>query len=137
MASLWQKYQNVVFELEQSVSEQLSLAIITAYNPRGELLSNGHNRMLDKTLLKDIDSLNVPYRRIVGCDPNRTHSEPSWLVAMDKSAAIELGNRYQQNAIYWVEANQLYLTPCQMQQQEICLGSFSQRVILTEGSVAL
>lgn len=132
MQDLWQKYQSVVFELEQAVSPSLNLAIITAYNPRGKVLSEGHNRMLDKALLRDIDALKAPYRRIVGRAADHSHSEASWLIGSSKEEAVALAKCYQQNAIYWVESSQLYLTPCVMDTDEVCLGSFDERVILTE-----
>ena len=136
MHNLWLLYQDVVFEIEQPLSERLSFAIITAYNPQGMHLTLGHNLTLDKALLADIDKLKVPYRRLLGCAPDRSHIEASWAVATDKQTACHLALKYRQNAIYWVENNLLYLIPCLLNEyDEVCLGGYAKRVRYLEKNV--
>ncbi|MER2494111.1 DUF3293 domain-containing protein [Catenovulum sediminis] len=130
---LWDLYQNVVFELEQPLGEQLDFAIVTAFNPRGLNLTLGHNQTLDRALLADIEKLGVPYRRLFGCAPDKSHIEASWAIATDKETACKLASKYQQNAIYWVESNFLYLTPCLLEgYAEMCLGKYPDFVTYVE-----
>ncbi|KMT63800.1 DUF3293 domain-containing protein [Catenovulum maritimum] len=139
MTSVWQLYKDTVFILKQPVSAHLNFAIITACNPNGVILNHSENSLKDKMLQSDILSLNVPYRSITGCSANFCHKEKSWIVAIEKAEAIKLADKYQQNAIFWVEANQLYLTPCRLMAemyQEEFIGLFNQRIKLSMSEVA-
>lgn len=129
METLWQQYKDSVFFIEQPLSEQLNFAIITAYNPEGQVCNLGANRLRDKALQHDINQLKIPYRRIWGCSPQLDYSEKSWVIATEKKQAIELAIKYQQNAIYWIEQGMLYLTPCLMHTEaEELLGRFNLRI---------
>ncbi|EDQ02677.1 hypothetical protein KT99_05912 [Shewanella benthica KT99] len=131
---LWQHYQETEFLFTQTLSSQLSFAIITAHNPQGQILSSCQNRLLDRQLLLAIEKFNRPYRAVVGTSRDRTHMEKSWAVAIDKLSAAYLGLKFKQNAIYFVDNNQLALVPCLFSQaehqQELIIGDFSDRVNL-------
>ena len=131
---LWLHYQNTEFLFTQTLSSQLSFAIITAHNPKGQILTSCQNRLLDRQLQLAIEKFHRPYRSVVGASQDRTHMEKSWAVAIDKLAAAHLGMKFNQNAIYFVENNQLALVPCLFSQdeqhQEIIIGEFSPRVKL-------
>ncbi|EWH10021.1 hypothetical protein DS2_09522 [Catenovulum agarivorans DS-2] len=131
MESLWQVYKSVYFELSQPLSAQLDFAIVTAHNPLGQICSAGQNATLDRLLQAEIVALSVPYRSLVGCDLQKSHMEKSWAVAVDKAVAIQLAKNYQQNALYWVSCDQLYLVPAMIgdgYRQEL-VGRFSDRVV--------
>lgn len=51
---LWQCYQSTKFLMTQKLSPLLSFAIITAWNPLGENLSNGQNALLDRQLQNEL-----------------------------------------------------------------------------------
>ncbi|MPY23642.1 DUF3293 domain-containing protein [Shewanella psychropiezotolerans] len=131
---LWQYYQETEFLFTQTLSSQLSFAIITAHNPKGQILTSCQNRLLDRQLLLAIEKFNRPYRAVVGASRDRTHMEKSWAVAIDKLSAAHLGLKFKQNAIYFVDNNQLALVPCLFSQtehqKELIIGDFSKRVSL-------
>ena len=131
---LWQYYQETEFLFTQTLSSQLSFAIITAHNPKGQILTSCQNRLLDRQLLLAIEKFNRPYRAGVGASRDRTHMEKSWAVAIDKLSAAHLGLKFKQNAIYFVDNNQLALVPCLFSQaeyqEELIIGDFSKRVNL-------
>lgn len=131
---LWQHYQQTEFLFTQTLSSQLSFAIITAHNPRGQILTSCQNRLLDRQLQNAIEQFRLPYRAVVGTSADRSHMEKSWAVAIDKLAAIHLGMKFKQNAIYFVDNDQLQLVPCLFevgqQHEEITIGEFSPRVKL-------
>ena len=131
---LWQYYQETEFLFTQTLSSQLSFAIITAHNPKGQILTSCQNRLLDRQLLLAIEKFNRPYRAVVGASRDRTHMEKSWAVAIDKLSAAHLGLKFKQNAIYFVDNNQLALVPCLFSQteyqKELIIGDFSKRVNL-------
>ncbi|QSX42520.1 DUF3293 domain-containing protein [Shewanella cyperi] len=127
---LWSLYQQTEFLLMQNISPAASFAIITAHNPRGELLSECQNRLRDRQLLADIEALGVPYRAMVGTSPDLQHKEKSWAVFMEAGDVLALAEKYQQNAIYYVEQDRLKLLPCLMPGPELQLGSFRSRARL-------
>ena len=131
---LWQYYQETEFLFTQTLSSQLSFAIITAHNPKGQILTSCQNRLLDRQLLLAIEKFNRHYRAVVGASRDRTHMEKSWAVAIDKLSAAHLGLKFKQNAIYFVDNNQLALVPCLFSQaeyqEELIIGDFSKRVNL-------
>jgi len=129
----WQCYQEAEFLFTQALSSELSFAIITAHNPKGQLLSACQNRLLDRQLQFEIQQLHRPYRAMIGASADRCHMEKSWAVSIDKASAIRLGCQFNQNAIYYVEHDKLQLIPCLLsktQQQEEVIGPFSSRVCL-------
>ena len=126
--SLWHYYQQTEFLFTQMLSTQLSFAIITAYNPKGELLSPCQNGLLDRKLQHEINRLGLPYRAMIGASQDRSHMEKSWAVSTDKASAVRLGCLFNQNAIFYIEADTLQLVPCLMSREETSLGAFSPRV---------
>ncbi|MCG9754897.1 DUF3293 domain-containing protein [Shewanella insulae] len=126
----WQCYQQTQFLLTQPFSPSLSFAIITAHNPKGQHLSPSQNRLLDKQLQRHIQRLQYPYRALIGASADRVHMEKSWAISIDKVTAVELGKVFNQNAIYFVEEDELQLVPCLVEYDELTLGQFSARVCM-------
>ena len=126
--TLWHHYKHTEFLFTQILSSQISFAIITAYNPKGEVLSAPQNGLLDRKLQHEISRLGLPYRSMIGASKDRKYMEKSWAVFVDKAAAIRLGCLFHQNAIYYVEADKLQLVPCLLAKEETPLGAFSPRV---------
>ena len=128
--NLWQSYQETEFFFTQGLSSQLSFSIITAYNPLGVILSSTQNGVLDRKLQREIEALGLPYRVMIGASADMGHMEKSWAVAIDRDIAIQMGIEFNQNAIYYVECGYLFLIPCLMQEKELCLGLFSDKMNL-------
>lgn len=127
---LWQHYQNTQFLLTQTLSHGVSFAIITAHNPLGSILTSCQNRLLDRQLQREIHILQSPYRAMVGASADFSHVEKSWAVFIDKDAAVALGRRFHQLAIYYVEDGMVSLVPCHADKAEIEIGAFSHRLNL-------
>ncbi|MCH1929464.1 DUF3293 domain-containing protein [Shewanella sp. A25] len=126
---LWQHYQTPLFLLTQALSSDFSFAVITAQNPASELLTPSQNRLLDRQLLRDIETLGCPYRAMVGAAPDLSHMEKSWAVMVDRVLALQLGRKFNQYAIYMVEKGELSLVPCTLQNHdEVRLGKFTDHV---------
>jgi len=107
-----------------------SFAIISAQNPAGHLQHPSRNLLLDKHFSDFLDQFNWPYREIIGCSPDLAFQEKSWAVVCDKAEAIDLAIKFEQNAIYWVEQDKLYLVPALLSEQEEYLGEFNPRQIV-------
>lgn len=127
---LWNIYQSASFLLTQHLSPHAHFAIITAYNPMGELLDACQNRLLDRQLLRDIEALGVPYRALIGTNEQFSHMEKSWAVFMEPDDSVRLAHKYRQNALYYVMRDELMLLPCRMNSEPKTLGSFRSRVRL-------
>lgn len=129
----WQCYQDVEFLFTQPLSSDISFAIMTAHNPKGKILTSCQNRLLDRKLQHEIEQLRQPYRAMIATSLDRSHMEKSWAVSTDKFSAVILGQKFHQNAIYFVEHDKLQLVPCLFspsQYHEQTLGRFSSKVNL-------
>ena len=129
---LWESYKTSVFLCHQPLGNQISFAIISAQNPEGRLLGHASNLSLDRQLEHLLQQTNLPCRRLIGASPDLSFQESSWAVLCDKSKALELARRFAQNAIYWVEAGQLYLVPALLRNADVHLGAYQPRQIVLQ-----
>ena len=116
-------YQQVVFLLPPSFVVPQQFAIVTAYNPLGACLEDEENVRRNRQLESSFGR--ISYQPLVGCSLDLSHQEPSFALVCPKSEAIQLARRYDQNAIYWVEAGRLWLEPVALSFTPIELGPFS------------
>jgi len=79
-----------------------SWAIVTAWNPGSELMSEDCNSILDKELIKYMEALNYDFEPALGI-PSTEHNwkpEESFFVKnISLEQACELGSKYHQKAI--------------------------------------
>jgi len=66
--------------------------------------------------------------RVTGYSPRTGHAEPSWAAALSFEATCELGLRFAQHAIWWVEGGVLFVSACGRGREPIRVGAFSERV---------
>ena len=114
-------YQRVVFLVAKKTELPKTCAIITACNPRGEVVSTERNSKLNQQLRAAIEPFQ--YRTIVGCSLDLSHREPSFAVNCPQAKALELARQFKQNAIYWLENGELYLLPVLLAFEPRSLGS--------------
>ena len=127
---LWENYKSSVFLCHQSLGDQIDFAIISAQNPKGEIYPLQHNLTLNREFETHLNDLHLPYRTLIGASPDLTFQEKSFAVLCDKASALDMALQFEQNAIYWVEAGQLFLVPALMPQNEEYLGLYCQRQIV-------
>ena len=121
----WRLYQQTVFLLPdgyQPLLNQETFAIITAANPLGD---SGGTDQTEK-FLEDLRQRDLEHYPITGCSPDLTHQEESFGVLIPLKDALEFCRTYQQDAIFWVDRDQLKLVD-QSGFRET-LGRFSERV---------
>lgn len=104
-------------------------AIITAYNPMDQKLSDHENKLRNDNLLKRI-SRNF-FLEIFGSSPDQCHQEPSFAFISNLKDAIEVGKEFQQRAIYYVSHGNLQLIECNTG-ITIELGKFNDRLSLDQ-----
>ncbi|MGF1738219.1 DUF3293 domain-containing protein [Photobacterium satsumensis] len=108
--SLWCSYQSIIFKVEQHPVYPC-FAILTAFNPRSIVLSNKRNlvrhRLLELSLRMQCGEI-LP---VSCCAPDGQWQELGFAVPMPQEEACREAARWEQNAIYWVEDNELFLVP--------------------------
>jgi len=107
-------------------------AIITAYATTGENWSEERNEAADLELENELRETGSWMRRVTGYDPSTGHAEPGWAVEMGFEAACDLGLRFQQDAIFWVSGNRVWVAKSAPDLQSAGLGLFSDRFAMEE-----
>ncbi|GAL37988.1 hypothetical protein JCM19240_2912 [Vibrio maritimus] len=124
-AQLWSAYSSIAMRF-LTEWECDSYAVITACNPRSRKLSDEENCIKNRELERNLaDFCHVSVN--VG-DPSFEWVEASFAVDIPFSQACELAQKYEQNAIYWVENGVLFLVSCDEDQTKKNLGLLSQYV---------
>jgi hypothetical protein len=79
-------------------------ALITACNPRSQILSAPENDTRMLALIEAVEKLGYAHLPAVGRDPNgKWPDEPSlWIAGITKSDARCLAKTYEQNALLWL-----------------------------------
>lgn len=97
-------------------------AIITGYNPNGELLNLQENKKLNKLLQQQINQ--YEFIEIVGASPDLTHQEPSFAINLELREAIGIAKHFQQNAIFWVTADEVFIVSAGLYFRTRAIGRF-------------
>ncbi|MCH9697414.1 MAG: DUF3293 domain-containing protein [Gammaproteobacteria bacterium] len=133
---LWQLYQNTVFVLNNSLVkcgewQSGNWAVISVRNPRGEIIQAELNRVNEASCRRQLNHKGLEYFRIYGCSPTLDFIEPSYCIKVpSKTFARGFADQYRQNAIFWIEADQLWLVPIEVSPfQDAHLGCFSKRIL--------
>jgi len=104
-------------------------AIITAFATTGANWTPSQNEAADKMLESELRAAGKWLQRLTGFSPTTGHAEPGWAVDLSLAAALELGCRYKQDAIFFVINDALHVTLCGRAQEVLVpIGSFRQRV---------
>ncbi|APC97868.1 hypothetical protein KX01_1684 [Francisella frigiditurris] len=104
--------------------------ILTAWNPLNQKLSKEENISRNNALKKDLkESFSFIYE-INGFDPESKHKENGFMAnCFDLEKACDYGLKYQQDAIYYVVEDKLYVVQCALDKREmISVGKFLDRV---------
>ena len=94
-----------------------AFVIVTACNPRGEIVDAERNESLDRELSALLEVKGLVHFRMTGGSPDGSHREPGYLVECDWSVGLELGRRFEQVAIYGVLDGELHLVDCKVGKQ--------------------
>ena len=123
-----QNYFGVVFHRVENISNIIMpFAIVTAHNPMDIRLDEFENNKRNKKLRKDLLQSDFIHCEIIGCSEDHTHQELSFVVKCDLNQAIQMGNKFDQRAIFWVEDNKLQIVDCKTL-KVFELGSFKRRL---------
>jgi len=118
-------YCDPYFYFHQHV-ELSDFMVVTAWNPRSLPQSNRENAENNQRLLAEINHTDC-YRVSVG-NADFSWWEESYAVDIQLAEALFLGNRFEQNAIYRVEGEELFLVTC-LNGQHVHLGGWRRRCV--------
>jgi hypothetical protein len=122
-------YKATRFKVSSSIEFPRQFAIITAYATTGEQWSDEQNHQADRRLKNRFERAEQWHARLTGYSPASGHEEPGWAVTVDFDTACELGRQFKQDAIYWVEADRLYISYCDARQAMVPVRAlFSERL---------
>ena len=82
-------------------------ALITACNPRSQILSTAENDTRMLALSEAVEKLGYRHLPAVGRDPSvKWPDEPSlWIAGLTKNKAEDLARRFEQNGFLWMDEN--------------------------------
>jgi len=124
-------YKETHFSVSEWTDAPNQFAIITAYATTGETWPDATNISADKKLHARLGRLSGWTNRITGYSPTSGHREPGWAAAIEFEAACDLGLRFKQDAIYWVNSGRLYVSYCDGRRALVPVGKFSERLHVT------
>ncbi|MGD1865407.1 MAG: DUF3293 domain-containing protein [Phormidesmis sp.] len=83
--------------------DQISWALITAWNPYSQVLSEAKNEARNVALEGEIQQLERPYLKALGKDPlgEWLSEESFFMLGIGREDAIALGKKFEQNAILY------------------------------------
>ncbi|MED7818455.1 MULTISPECIES: DUF3293 domain-containing protein [unclassified Francisella] len=106
-------------------------AIITAYNPKNQLLSDYQNNVRNKILEEELKHKYDWVYKINGFDETTDHKENGFMFNCNTLyEACKLGEKYSQDAIYYVSDNILFVSKCSPKERKLVqVGDFLSRII--------
>lgn len=119
---LWENYKKTRFIAPFEPPPWPAFAIITAWNPASQPMSERRNLRRERALWRQLEGESVA-GPLWGSSPDEQWRESSLAVALPLARACELAVRFGQNALYWVEEGQLWLVPVLIENTAVCLGN--------------
>ena len=123
---IWLAYCEPYFQF-QAQYDRAQFAVITAWNPGSKPLSDKDNNQRNLNLFEDL--AHCYSQKVWVGNQDFSWKEESFAVAITKELAVRLGKKYQQNAVYFVEKDRLFLLSCLNDATELELGSLRSRCL--------
>ena len=90
-----------------------SFGVITACNPDGKIATDDENADATNQLRLELQSAKLEHFPVTGGSKDFTHAEPGFgVVFPSQEVAIAWGRRYRQEAIFWIQDDNLSLVSC-------------------------
>ncbi len=102
--------------------------ILSAWATTGQQWTQEQNEAADHGLARWLVDHGWWHHRVIGYSPRTGHAEPSWAFPLPLDEACELGLQFQQDALYYVDGDELYVTHCDQRRSLQSVGLFRQRI---------
>ncbi len=106
-------------------------AIVTAHATTGETWTDAENDAANHRLENELAAVQW-VRPVAGYSPHTAHAEAGWAVEMTFDAACDLGQRFHQDAIYYIEGDVLFVSHCDARRDPVRVGRFRERLTSAE-----
>jgi len=118
--------------LDTEIALPSSFVIITAENPfhRNET-TKLDNILRNNKLERELSALNFNFSKTVGCSSDLKHCELSYLISTnDTELVLDLGVKYEQESIFIVIDNILYVSDCHIKHRKLTkIGLFADKIV--------
>lgn len=84
-------------------------AILTSYNPRGEVLDPAENDRRFAELEAELKSTGREYQVMDACSPDKSHCECSVAIIVELREALRIAERWEQIAIFWWDLDRFWI----------------------------
>lgn len=97
--------------------------IVTGHNPFGRVASDEENVEMNEVLRQQIQHAGWSHFKVTGqCED---HAETGYGIVCSREEAILLGQEFQQDAIYEVRDDKVILADCKEEEEDVCIGRWS------------
>jgi Protein of unknown function (DUF3293) len=105
-----------------------TFAIITAFATTGETWTKSENAAATAALRAQLEISDRLLGSLTGHSPVKGHAEPSFAASLPFEAACDLGMRFKQDAIYYVDSGILHVSYCDHRRRLEPVGPFMERL---------
>jgi hypothetical protein len=84
-------------------------AVLTAFNPRGQDISDDENKRRMGELEAELASVGHRFVRLDACSPDKSHCECSVALEVSREKAIDIARRWEQIAIFWFDGGAFWI----------------------------
>ena len=105
-----------------------TFAIITACATTGETWTDSENTAANAVLRAELERLDRLLRSLTGYSPVTGHAEPGFAASLPFEEACDLGLKFKQDAIYYVDTGILNVSYCDERRRLEPVGTFLDRL---------
>jgi hypothetical protein len=125
-----QAYFEILFDSHDFCGNwPLQFAIVTAWATTGTSKSKAENESANRKLQFELERRGLWHQMVTGYSPTTRHAEPGWAIELPFDEACDLGQRFLQDAIYFIDADRLFVSQCDERRRKVFVGQFHQRLI--------
>ena len=103
-------------------------AIITACATTGETWTDSENEAANAALRADLEMSDLLLGSLTGYSPDTGHAEPGFAASLPFEAACDLGLKFKQDAIYFVDSGILHVSYCDHRRRLEPVAAFLDRL---------
>jgi hypothetical protein len=105
-----------------------TFAIITACATTGETWTDSENAVANASLRAELERSDRLLGSLTGHSPVKGHAEPGFAASLPFEEACDLGLRFKQDAIYYVDSGTLHVSYCDHRRRLEPVGPFMERL---------
>jgi hypothetical protein len=105
-----------------------TFAIITAFATTWETWTESENAAANAALRADLERSDRLLGSLTGYSPDTGHAEPGFAASLPFEEACDLGLKFKQDAIYYVDTGLLHVSYCDHRRRLEPVGTFLERL---------